>query len=412
MQENQKKNHQFKQVKEPFIQLFNFFKQAVHARLVNILFVFLAGVPFFGLIEWFAERRANPQQFAGLMESFWWALVTMTTVGYGDKFPITFLGRVVGSFTMIYGMTSFALVSARIVSFIIERNLWEGSGLAKLTGTFNHYIICGWKQNMPEVVQNILDYNAKLKPENLVIVANVEAETFRTTLQSIPRFEKVKFVKGDAFSEDVLKRANIKECQNCLVLPSDYQNMSVREIDNQTVMTVMTIKTLNKKTSICAELIDSQFEKFIKLAGCDEIIHSQKEASKFIGNVFSQPGLTKVVSNLLASHPVATDRLEIKIYPEKYLMQPFQELKTYYQDQGHLLIGVLENTGNAYDMKHEAIREAQKTPDISKLIDNLRATKGLETNVPVFNPSPSYRLPKYSKAIVISSQSLAEGPKI
>jgi voltage-gated potassium channel len=63
----------------------------------------------------------------------------------------------------------------------------------------------------------------------------------------------------------------------------------------------------------------------------------------------------------------------------------------------------LENTGNFFMRKKEALEEAQKTPDISKLIDSLKMVKTLLPNLPVINPEPEYEIKKYTKAIIIES---------
>lgn len=75
---------------------------------------FLFGVVFiFGLIIWFVERRKNPDQFRkgfkGLGDGIWWSAVTMTTVGYGDKSPLSGWGRVIG---IIWMFTAVIIISS------------------------------------------------------------------------------------------------------------------------------------------------------------------------------------------------------------------------------------------------------------------------------------------------------------
>jgi voltage-gated potassium channel len=55
------------------------------------------------------ERPVQPQAFGSLPQALWWAVVTLTTTGYGDKVPITEMGHLVGGFVMIYGIATFGL---------------------------------------------------------------------------------------------------------------------------------------------------------------------------------------------------------------------------------------------------------------------------------------------------------------
>lgn len=66
------------------------------------------------------ERNAQGANIHGFGDSLWWAATTVTTVGYGDRFPVTAEGRGVGVFLMLVGITLFSLLTANIAAFFVE----------------------------------------------------------------------------------------------------------------------------------------------------------------------------------------------------------------------------------------------------------------------------------------------------
>ncbi|MDQ6954608.1 MAG: ion transporter [Mariprofundaceae bacterium] len=81
----------------------------------------LFGVVFtFGTLGYVLEHGQNPS-FAEISDGLWWAFVTLTTVGYGDIFPITSAGRIVGVFTMIFGIIIYSLMIANVTVFVEEQ---------------------------------------------------------------------------------------------------------------------------------------------------------------------------------------------------------------------------------------------------------------------------------------------------
>jgi polar amino acid transport system substrate-binding protein len=93
-------------------------------RLIGVLALIQLTV---GTLVWLLERRSNAEQFPrdvkrGVPTGFWWATVTMTTVGYGDKAPKSSFGRAVALLWMLASMVIIASVTATIASSLtIER---------------------------------------------------------------------------------------------------------------------------------------------------------------------------------------------------------------------------------------------------------------------------------------------------
>lgn len=81
-----------------------------------------------GLVLWVFERRQNTDMFGGteaegIGSGFWWAAVTMTTVGYGDKAPITLAGRIIGLIWMFAGIIIISSFTAAIASSLTVNKL-------------------------------------------------------------------------------------------------------------------------------------------------------------------------------------------------------------------------------------------------------------------------------------------------
>lgn len=77
--------------------------------LLSVLLLFLMVVFLGSVAEYFLEREVQPQTFGNVPDALWWAVVTLTTTGYGDAVPITPLGRFVAAMVMISGLGVFGL---------------------------------------------------------------------------------------------------------------------------------------------------------------------------------------------------------------------------------------------------------------------------------------------------------------
>lgn len=92
--------------------------RAIASRRV---FPYLAGVTFLlAMGVGVLVRVIAPNNFDSVGEGMWWAVVTLGTVGYGDVVPTTPWGRVVGAFTIIFGVTFLAFLTATVTSMFVS----------------------------------------------------------------------------------------------------------------------------------------------------------------------------------------------------------------------------------------------------------------------------------------------------
>jgi voltage-gated potassium channel len=110
---------------------------------------------FSGTIIYEAEREVQPEMFTKYSDGIWWSIVTLTTVGYGDKYPITFTGRLTACITMIVGLGLFgsfiSIMGSSFISTIKEKNAVKHVNISS--------------SNMDHI-RNILESSGKTLDEN------------------------------------------------------------------------------------------------------------------------------------------------------------------------------------------------------------------------------------------------------
>ena len=92
-------------------------------KLGYTLLIAVAVVVGSGLLVATVEESNPERNIQSIPDGLWWAVTTITTVGYGDRFPVTAAGRAIGAGVMILGIGLFGLLAATLASFLIEKDL-------------------------------------------------------------------------------------------------------------------------------------------------------------------------------------------------------------------------------------------------------------------------------------------------
>ena len=118
------------------IRIFKLFRVVKYAEFDNLLFSILKEKKeefifiFVGLsvvvltltpIVYHFEKDAQPEVFTSMLTTMWWAVITFTTVGYGDMFPVTAVGRILTAIVSFLGIALYAIPGSIFTSALLEK---------------------------------------------------------------------------------------------------------------------------------------------------------------------------------------------------------------------------------------------------------------------------------------------------
>ncbi len=329
---------------------------------------------------------------------FWWAIVTMTTVGYGDFSPETPGGRIFAVFIMFAGITLVSLLTASISSIFVAQKIREGKGLEKLN-LDNHIVLCGWNINADKLINSIYELKSDNKNFDLVLVNELSEEDI-TQLKS--KFAKIRihFVAGDFTQEETLHRASITTSNSVIVIPNNLNNDNESH-DEKTIFATLTIKSIDSSIRVVAYILDRENLTHIKRAEADEVVVSDDFSLNILASHIVDPGVPQASNHLINTS--SDSRLKRKTIPVNFVGKKYSELFDHFRgDDGSLLIGLYyedENLGIGSILSSD-------TSSLDKFIEqklkeggiSLQEQSKVHVNV---NPSLDYIIKEGEKALLI-----------
>ncbi|QQS23625.1 MAG: potassium channel family protein [Actinomycetota bacterium] len=82
-----------------------------------------------------AEDVGDGGRVHSFFDALWWSTATITTVGYGDVYPVSAAGRIIGGFTMVVGISTFAVVTAKVAEWLVRGDRMTDSGPPQVVDT-------------------------------------------------------------------------------------------------------------------------------------------------------------------------------------------------------------------------------------------------------------------------------------
>ena len=271
------------------------FVEVLHReRVFNLLLAVTALVLMGGLGFSILEPQPGPW-LTRFGTGVWWSIVTLTTVGYGDVVPTSFMGRLVGVGLMLGGVLSLSLLTATVASVFVERKFRRERGLEAIK-TANHILILGWHYDGEVLLDQLL--RRLTSPVPVVLVNKLPPEQLEGIKERFPVFE-VHYLWGDPSREEILEKANVREASKALILADRQEGETAEQVDQRTLLTALTLKSLNSKIRVLAELLRPENRAHLERAGVDEVLIRGQYDSSLLAGALSSPGLFHVLATLL-----------------------------------------------------------------------------------------------------------------
>ena len=253
----------------------------VHLRgwrmpLAVVLFVFLSSWGAMALVESADSVIASPSTY------WWYFLVTSATVGYGDVFPVSTAGRIVGVYVIVGGIVTLTLLFTQLASALQSVRGRRTRGVIALDLS-DHVVLLGYHPGRTDR-----------------IVAELTADKrFRVVLcawddigeDPLPDYPDVFFVRGDLTNEDVMTRACVHRARTAVIDARD---------DNETLAIAVAVDHANPQIHLVAALRDLGRRETLRYIN-DGVQTVQWHMPFLLTEEASDPGLTQIYTDLMTS---------------------------------------------------------------------------------------------------------------
>ena len=304
-------------------------KRSLTLKLVIIILLVFIG----SAIGVYIVERGAGGSISSLGEAFWWLIVTVATVGYGDFYPVSVAGRAIASVLIVMAIGLIPFLAAQGASYLVTRRLREERGLEKIRAK-NHTVICGWNEHIDKILDGITARGGQVE---VVLVNSLAADQMNELLLRYKEI-KPKYVHGDFTSEAILELANIRQAGVVIILTDTAQG-DEGGADERAILSTLAVKSMNAKAKVCVEVVDGKSSPHVRRAGANEVVVHGEYDPYLLANAAVAEGVVLAVRQLLSYKEGNT--IQQRAIPGEYIGKKFGELVGYFREkQNAILIGL------------------------------------------------------------------------
>jgi voltage-gated potassium channel len=379
-------------------------KEKIHRQA--ILYLLIVGI--FGAAVYYTEKLNPESLYKNVWDGIWWGFVTISGTGYGDKFPMTVAGRLIGIFIMVSGLVLTVIISATIASVMVDRKLKEGQGLQKVNLN-DHIVLCGWNAHGDKILEGFQTVATRgKKAVSVALVNELSIETLNEIQFSYrSKLLNIEFIRGKFTQEQVLDKANVQRAGSVIILADQSGDNTLANADERTILGVYTVSNINPGAHISVELANKQNEQHLKNTSVENIIVTGEFNSYMLVNAAMSPGIPQAAKEILNLN--FGNILTSADIPDNFVGKQFGDAFRYFKEErNRMLVGIVSmskkmSIDTFLSDDPSSIDEFIKRKFAESERDYFSDTGGKTQTI--LNPAWDYVISDNDRALVIGSES-------
>lgn len=302
--------------------------------VMSVVFILFCLLVLSSFLVWiFEDKGTASSTIRSFWDGIWWAIVTVATVGYGDKVPITPYGRLVGMVLIGVGFTLLSVFTGLVASLFVEERMKGAKGLKQIR-YHDHLVICGWNKTAEFLLKALQE--RKGSGQEICLLMNQPPEFFESVESRFPGLDMA-FVRGELSNEEVLRRAGVQNAALVIILPD--QHADRQSADDRSIIIANAMHYLVGRDKIIVQLHNTENRSMLQRIGIANILIFDDIAGYILANSLSEPHSLQFFSHLAKT---GQERMRVCEIAAGWVGKSYGEYADHmYKEQNRLPLGLM-----------------------------------------------------------------------